>query len=176
MNVLSLIGSLFALVGLILVIVAIVRRNEQVSRPRIFIVGLPAASLLPGILLFVFGGLVDGVLYKNQDIHPLSVFSTTSKILNRTATIEGTIAIPETPSWPLLRLAPGQVRDGEPIQGDVLLLKDRPSSSNNSDEDSLQAAYNYFSQFNGAHCSLTGKWKPDATVRTFKVESPNCTR
>lgn len=175
MNVLSLIGSLFALVGLILITVSVIRRNEQVPRPRIFIVGLPVPSLMPGILLFLIGGTLDGVLYKTQGIHPLSVFSTTTKTISHTVTIEGTIQIPETPPWPLLRLAPDQMRDGEPIHGDVVLLKDRPSS-NTSDEESLQAAYNYFSQFNGANCSLTGVWTPDAAVRTFKVESSNCSR
>jgi hypothetical protein len=166
--VISLVSFLIALLGVALLILALVeRRRRSAIKPRFippivpFLPGSSAAIL--GIVLTLLGGGGDYAAYKSGNgITPLSIFKGA-----KTMTLTGTIEL--TRNWAQLNVDSGQALDGQPIQGPVILMM-QPGGQSSTDQDRINAAFQYFGQQAGVHYTLTGIWQASSGRQFFLVQ------
>lgn len=158
-----------AVLGAILFIVSVTYRIARKSRERKAALTRTAiaAPLMPfllgnaawigGLVMTCVGGGGDLVLHA---LKPPEI------------TLFGTIRTNDS-NWAQLDLDQGQNRNGQPIQGFVVLLKD-PMSPDPTSPERIKAAYAYFSAKAGLHCTLQGEWVPDGALQYFYVKADDC--
>lgn len=80
--------------------------------------------------------------------------------------LRGTIAI--TSNWAQLNLDRGQISNGAPIEGFVVLMKD-PMSPSPTSAERINAARQYFVANDGIHYTVSGQFVDSALLKYFLV-------
>jgi hypothetical protein len=83
-------------------------------------------------------------------------------------TLTGRINI--TQNWAQLNLDPGQLANGEEIQGFVILEKN-PISPGATDAQRIDAARQYFEQQKGLHYKMTGELQTGGALQYLLVQN-----
>lgn len=164
---LFIVSILATLLGVTLLFLAWEQRRSGGGRTASFLPLLPflpgSSAVVLGIVLTVLGGSGDYAAYRFGNGKALFSSFTGAKRMTLTGTIE------MTKNWALLDVDSGQTLNGQPIQGPVILMM-QPGGQNPTDQNRINAAFQYFGQQAGTHYTLTGIWQPSAGRQFFLVQ------